>query len=75
MTDDLKTKLREILFDLLADGEDISDGDAEAWNHTWKVSGDHLDRLCELVGLYDVADAQDSIAREILAGKRGADLP
>lgn len=70
MTDDLKTKLREILLNMLADGEDISDGDAEAWNYRWTVHGQYLDDLCQLVGLDDVADAQETIAGEMMTGKR-----
>lgn len=70
MTDDLKAKLREILLDMLVDGQDVSIDHEDGWTYLWQVRGEHLDDLCQLVGLDDVADAQESIAAEIMTGKR-----
>lgn len=70
MSDDLKAKLREILLDMLVDGQDASIDHEDGWTYLWRVRGEHLDDLCQLVGLDDVADAQESIAAEIMAGKR-----
>lgn len=42
--------LRDIVLDILADGEDVSDGDADGFTHAWRVHGVHLERLCRAAG-------------------------
>jgi len=64
--------LREVVLDMLADGEDVSDGDGEAFNHVWRVPGGHLERLCRLAGFRDVEDALRAIDAE--AASQGNDV-
>ena len=60
MTDETKTKLREVVMDLLADSAVKADGESYAW----MVTESMVDRLCILAGLGSTISALDEIERE-----------